>query len=251
MIFQFDGLDEIIEINFNFKNSNFIQALEPDESIPILITEKFPKHHIMIFKELLEIMETKPELSDDEKYLGLSFIMTPLIDYFSFDKEFKKRFEIKKPKKSFDVFIEIYDKDEYDFKNAFITNEKIGCCSSFEEVSIVINKYIICKSNYLFEKFVDFRETGFRLNLDLDEKIININLGRNWKCNLSILDELEDKPDLCFKKKQPVLSFEYFNHEHLFSRNINFLIIESELDDLEIIKSHPECPYNFKIKTTT
>ena len=250
MKFQFEGLDEIVEINFNFKNSNLIQALDPDESIPILIPEKFPKHHIMMFKELLEIMETKPELSDDEKHLGLSFIMTPLIDYFSFDREFKNRFKIKKATKSFDVFIEIYNEDPYMFKYGIINGEKIGSCSSLEEVSIIINRHIIRKSNYLFENFVDFRETDFRLNLDLDEKIINLNLGRNWKCDFSFLNELEDKQDLCFNTKQRVLSFDYYNHEHLFNRKINFLIQESELDDLEIIKSHPECPYNFKIKTS-
>jgi hypothetical protein len=42
MIFHFEGIVEVYEINFNYKKySMFIQALEPHEDEIILIPEKF------------------------------------------------------------------------------------------------------------------------------------------------------------------------------------------------------------------
>jgi len=260
MKFQFEGLDEIVEINFNFKNSDFIQALDPDESIPILIPERFPKHHIMIFKELLEIMETKPELSDDEKHLGLSSIITPLITYFSFNKEFKDRFKSKSQinKKIYNVFLVISINNTRDTRFK-VNEEKIGCCESLEDVSILIKKYII-KNNYdLFKSFQsDYVDSQFEFYLDLDKKNINLELGKNWKYDFDSFIDLDDTNDTSFSKKTSILTFEYYKRYlvlgrggggelHHYSRKIDFLIQESILEDYEIIKAHPETPYNFTL----
>jgi len=64
MKFQFEGLDEIVEINYDFSTSEFISVLEPDESILVLILEKFPKYSIYLFKELLEKITNNQELTN-------------------------------------------------------------------------------------------------------------------------------------------------------------------------------------------
>jgi hypothetical protein len=92
MKFQFEGLDEIIEINYDFSTSEFISVLEPDESIPVLIPEKFSKFSIYLFKELLEKITNKEELTLDDRKIFNTSILTPLIEYFRMNKELKELF---------------------------------------------------------------------------------------------------------------------------------------------------------------
>ena len=93
MKFQFEGYiyeddtKDYLEIDFNFvEKSEFIKALDPDVSIPILIPEKFPKYQIDLFKELLEKI-TNNTLDDDDNNLLHSKLLKPILDYFIIEIE--------------------------------------------------------------------------------------------------------------------------------------------------------------------
>jgi len=93
MKFQFEGYiydddtKDYLEIDYNFmENSEFIKALDPDELIPILIPEKFPKYQIDLFKELLEKI-TNNTLDEDDNNLLHSKLLKPLMDYFIIEVE--------------------------------------------------------------------------------------------------------------------------------------------------------------------
>lgn len=92
MKFRFEGLDEIIEIDFNFlKYSEFIQAMEPDRESEIYISELFSKLQIGLLKEVLEKGKGK-RFTKEEMYLIKSESLKPLFDFFKFNEDFRKDF---------------------------------------------------------------------------------------------------------------------------------------------------------------
>lgn len=133
MKFLFSGVDEVIEINFDFSESLFIQELikehkissddiveiplkhsKKDEFIksdhPIEINievsifhlhipehqlpKRFYKYQINLFKELLEKITNGEEFTVDDKYIFNSSVIKPIISYFEFKKELFEKFEL-------------------------------------------------------------------------------------------------------------------------------------------------------------
>ena len=98
MKLQFEGYiypegKDYIEIDFDFSQSLLIEAVEPDMTIPLYIPETFSKYQIDEFKEMLEKITRKEELTEEDKHLCKSKVLKPLFDYFRMKSEFIKNLD--------------------------------------------------------------------------------------------------------------------------------------------------------------
>jgi hypothetical protein len=77
--------------------------LDPDLTTPILVPEKVSRYQVEIFKELLERITNKKEISDEEKNIFNSKIIKPLLNFFDFKKDLLNKFIVVKEKTWWDL----------------------------------------------------------------------------------------------------------------------------------------------------
>jgi len=170
MEFNFEGIDEIIKINFDFSKSELINALEPDDSIPVIIPEKFSKYQIDLFKEILEKINKMEKISEEEQFLSKSKVLKPLFDYFKMKNEIMDLFdELKTPfyKVSYLYYDDLlFDIDEH------VNNQLSNLTTVFwyfkteKEALEKWSDLILLRSKKSYPRMV--------VKIDNDNKIINI-----------------------------------------------------------------------------
>jgi hypothetical protein len=181
MKFQFEGYiypdetKDYIEIDFDFLGkSEFIKALDPDVSRPILIPERFSNYQIDEFKEILEKITNKEELTEEDKHLCKSKVLKPLFEFFMMNSEFIKILDAIPENKIYYMVQEIaYEYEEMEHLPE-VENAKRSI-RNFDEIYLSREDAIKGLRNKLYETCRNdnyYGSNGNPVRIDKEEKIL-------------------------------------------------------------------------------
>ena len=146
MKFKFVGIDNIIEINFDFiKFSKFIREIEPDEDEIVYIPENFTKREIDLFKDLIELYDELIDLEITSKLNKELIIELIMKKFFKNFIKFQEKNKISKLLKYF-----LLDTLIIDFEEKFIefNNKKFGKTKTKYFMLLILMNYQIDKIEF-------------------------------------------------------------------------------------------------------